>query len=86
MPHRIGTAIQQRYKLIKDSTLDRVELYDRQVDPDEKNDIAQAHPELVKLLLELLESKDIHRFRMEDVELDQDLLEKLKMLGYADDD
>ena len=86
MPHRIGTAIQQRYKLIKDSSLDRVELYDRQVDPDEKNDIAQAHPELVKLLLELLESKDIHRFRMEDVELDQDLLEKLKMLGYADDD
>ena len=85
MPHRIGTAIQHRYKLIKDFSADRVELYDRQVDPDEKNNIAQAHPELVRLLLELLESKDIHRFRMEDTELDEDLLEKLKTLGYAGD-
>ena len=74
------------YRLILRSPGDRVELYDRAVDPTEQTDIGSAQPEVLKRLTTLaqdyLEQSPVWG-DTPDVELGEAELEQLRALGYV---
>lgn len=78
-----------RWKLIVLHDLDRVELYDREADPDETRDVAARHPERVRELTAQLEAwrawveASAHGEAPEEA-LDPEQLERLRELGYVE--
>ncbi len=79
--------IWDRYKLIRDDTSSKIELYDLQDDPDERNDLIRKHPKLAGKLLGILQqrinlaaSQDTHP---DQVGLTAEELERLHTLGYV---
>ena len=68
---------------------DRRELYDHSSDPDERNNLFTGESEQKTRLLndlKLFEQKFLDmRFETVDVELDQELLDSLKVMGYIEE-
>jgi len=79
-----------RFKLIRSLPTGRVELYDLEADPAERNDLARERPALVRRMLAYLERELPPLARpsgdplARPEELDADTLQRLRELGYLD--
>ncbi len=77
------------YKVIRDLTTGKVELYDLARDPGERDNLAESEPEFTRERLELLDR--VHAAAAEasavgtDVELSQEDIDVLGAMGYAGD-
>lgn len=86
----LKTLLRWPYKLVKPRGKDAPgRLYDLAVDPHEKRDLADAHPEIVEELLEELrvtikEARTIRKSLRDEAELDEETRERLKSLGYVE--
>jgi arylsulfatase A-like enzyme len=79
----------QRWKLIWDTRAKRLSLFDLDRDPGELDDVAEAHPQLVRRLQRRLRTwrkslPDLEAADRQDVEIDAEQAERLKSLGYLD--
>ena len=75
-----------RYKLIRDEGTGDVRLYDLASDPHEKRNLVGKRPELVHHFTKLLRQRRAEaREREADYEVDEQMREMLRELGYTDD-
>jgi arylsulfatase A-like enzyme len=78
----------ERHKLIADTAGDWVQLFDLIQDPTEQNDLADANEELALAMRELidehLKATEHGRLERETREIEEDLLERLRSLGYVE--
>lgn len=85
----VWSAIRGRWKLIRRDREAGIELYDLHEDPGELRDLAGERPELVEELSHALATFEERTERLEgervEVQVDSELFEHLRELGYADD-
>ena len=82
--HRIYNRLVQRddWRLIWSAFGETDELYDVANDPRERRNVARAHPELVRELLEVLDATPPYWVRPAPVDLSPERIEELRALGY----
>ena len=86
----VTSLLVQPHKIIHDKYSGHVELYDLSVDPGETTDLATTRPLLTQEMLQLLFLQERANLRLNDgseapamdVELDAELLERLRIIGY----
>ncbi len=90
--HRSSAVIRGHYKLVLPQSRSQGSepmLFDLEVDPDERANLAPSRPEIVTRMTELLAGRGLAgevepAVELEDDQIDEDLRRRLKALGYVD--
>ena len=86
---RVKSMIQYPWKLVRYGKEERVELFNLEIDPEEKNPIQDDHPQIVAQLdkalrTQIKEGREIPVFISADSIEDEALREQLRALGYVE--